>query len=289
LQNDESVEDTATQTGWVKFGQSPYAYQNTKYFRQCRIFYGHNPEPFINEIYTNNQLLDAEIIPATNRLKVIKWIFDEPVSNLIVQFKCKECPEIYGLALDNTTGVAVDNVPLRGCAGLIFTSIDQQLLRDMYKELNVKLFILQFGGNVVPYIADNYRHYEKWFFSQIVRLKELCPGASVLVIGVADMSIKEREKFVSYPNLENVKSAVKNAAFKGGAAYWDMHKAMGGYNSMPAWVSANPPLASKDYVHFNPRGSKVMAQMFYNAFIYEYHRWEKSLKESITQSNLPGL
>ena len=278
LGSEISGDDTATQTGWLKFSQSPYAYDNTRYFRQCRIFYGYNAEPFINEIYYKNQLVDAEIIPASNRLKVIRWMFKDPVNNLMVQFKCQESPEIYGLALDNTTGVAVDNVPLRGCAGLIFTSIDQQLLRDMYKELNVKLFILQFGGNVVPYIADNYRNYEKWFFSQIVRLRALCPGASVLVIGVADMSVKDRDKFVSYPNLENVKNAVKNAAFRAGAAYWDMNKAMGGENSMSAWVNANPPLASKDYVHFNPRGSKIIAQMFYNAFIYDYHRFEETVK-----------
>jgi hypothetical protein len=92
------------------------------------------------------------------------------------------------------------------------------------------------------------------------------------------MSIKDQAKFISYPNLENVKSAVRGAAFKAGAAYWDMQKAMGGENSMPAWVNAEPPLASSDYVHFNLRGSKIIAQMFYNAFIYEYHRWEQSLK-----------
>jgi len=278
LESGKPAVDTTTLTGWVRFSQSPYAYDNTRYFRQCRIFYGHNAEPFINEIYLGNQLSDAEIMPVSNRLKVIRWRFDAPVSNLLVQFRCKESPEIYGLALDHFSGVAVDNIPLRGCAGLIFTSIDPQQLRDMYKELNVKLFILQFGGNVVPYIADNYRYYEKWFYSQIIRLKELCPGASVLVIGVADMSIKDQAKFVSYPNLENVKAAVKGAAFKAGAAYWDMQKAMGGENSMPAWVNAEPSLASSDYVHFNLRGSKIIAQMFYNAFIYDYHCWENSLK-----------
>jgi lysophospholipase L1-like esterase len=275
--------DTASQTAWVKFSKSPYAYDNTRYFRQCRIFYGHNHSPFVNEVYKDNQLFDAEIFPATNRMKVIRWVFDDPVSKLMVQFRCKESPEIYGIALDNTHGVAVDNVPLRGCAGLIFTSIDQQLLSDMYRALNVKLFILQFGGNVVPYIAENYRYYEKWFYSQIVRLKELCPGAAVLVIGVADMSIKDREKYVSYPNLENVKTAVKNAAFRGGAAYWDMHKAMGGENSMPAWVNANPPLASKDYIHFNPRGAQIVAQMFYNALIYDYMRYEKTYNALTTK------
>lgn len=281
LDADPFRKDTTSLTAWVRFSPSPYAYANTRIFRQCRIFYGHNPEPFINEIYLGNTLNDAEIIPASNGLEVIRWEFEAPVSNLMVQFKCRKSPEIYGMALDHISGVAVDNIPLRGCAGLIFTSIDPQQLRDMYRELNVKLFILQFGGNVVPYIADNYRYYERWFYSQIIRLRELCPGASVLVIGVADMSVKDQARFVSYPNLDNVKSAVKSAAFKAGAAYWDMQKAMGGRNSMPAWVNARPPLASSDYVHFNLRGSKIIAQMFYNALIYDYHRWESSVKDSL--------
>ena len=72
-----------------------------------------------------------------------------------------------------------------------------------------------------------------------------------------------------------VRDALKKAAFKSGAAFWDMYKAMGGRNSMPSWVFAEPPLASGDFVHFNPRGAKTIAQMFYNSFILEYHRFEK--------------
>ncbi len=278
LKADQSAQDTSNSLGWIKFSKSPYSYSNTKYFKQCRIFCGYNTEPFVNEIYTGSELYDAEIIPPSGKLKVIKWMFNEPVSDLLIQFKGSAGPEVYGIALDNTSGVAVDNIPLRGCAGLIFTSIDQQLLREMYKELNVKLFILQFGGNVVPYIAEKYTNYEKWYCSQIERLKELCPGAAVLVVGVADMSIKEKDRFVPYPNLENINRAIKNAAFKAGAAYWDLHKAMGGKNSMPSWVKANPPLATTDYVHFTPRGSKLVAQMLYNAFIYEYFRYERTGK-----------
>ena len=276
LQSDTLHSDADSRIGWIKFNRSPSAYENTQYFRQCRIFYGHNSEPFINEVFEKDQRIDATIVPPSKSFNVIRWMFDEPVSDLMVQFRYTESPEIYGLALDNTSGIAVDNVSLRGCAGLVFTSIDQPLLQEMYKELNVKLFILQFGGNVVPYIADNYRYYERWYYRQIVRLKELCPGASVLVIGIADMSVKNGEKYESYPNLDNVIYALKSAAFKAGAAFWDMQKAMGGKNSMPVWVNADPPLATSDYVHFTKRGSVIMAQMFYNAFIYEYLLFEET-------------
>jgi hypothetical protein len=107
----------------------------------------------------------------------------------------------------------------------------------------------------------------------------LCPGASVLVIGVADMSVKNGEDFESYPNLDNVINSIRSAAFRAGAAFWDMQKAMGGKNSMPAWVKADPPLATSDYVHFNKKGSVIMAQMFYNAFIYEYLLFEETLNK----------
>jgi lysophospholipase L1-like esterase len=58
---------------------------------------------------------------------------------------------------------------------------------------------------------------------------------------------------------------MKKATLDANAIYWDMYKAMGGKNSMPSWVFADPPLCSKDFVHFNARGAKIIANMFYNA------------------------
>jgi len=55
---------------------------------------------------------------------------------------------------------------------------------------------------------------------------------------------------------------------------------MGGKNSMPSWVSAQPPLAVADYVHFNARGAKVIAEMFSNALLYEYNYWQFKTRQS---------
>jgi hypothetical protein len=109
----------------------------------------------------------------------------------------------------------------------------------------------------------------------------------VLVMGVADMSVKNGNDFESYANLDNVIHTLRSAAFRSGAAFWDMQKAMGGRNSMPAWVNANPPLAASDYVHFNKRGSDIMAQMFYNAFIYEYLLFEQAQNRQVITLNEP--
>lgn len=275
-ETDSLAADTSNYTAWVSFKKSRYSYENTREFVQCRILYGYNKVPFIYEIYQDDLLTDADIIEPAQKLNVLKWIFESPQSAITIKFKGSDSPEIYGIALDNMHGVAVDNIAMRGCSGTIFTKIDRELLKEMYKILNVKLIILQFGGNVVPYIAENTRNYEKWFYSQLRRIKQVSPGVSIIVIGVADMSVKEKDKYVTYPNLDKVRKALKNATFRGEAAYWDMYEAMGGKNSMPSWVFAQPPLASKDFVHFNPKGAKIIAQMFYNSFIYEYNKFEKT-------------
>jgi hypothetical protein len=264
-----------TAEAWVRFSKSTYSYDNTKDYNQCRIFYGFNKEPFISELYIDEKLTDADIFPSSGQLKVIRWTFDSPSKELMLKFKGNASPEIYGIALDGIKGVAVDNIPLRGCSGLFFTTLEEDLLKAMYKELNVKLFILQFGGNFVPAGLHDYSGYEKWFSNQLQRIKKICPDAAILVIGVADMSVKEKNSYRTYPSVELVRNALRNAAFKSGAAFWDMYKAMGGMNSMPSWVFADPPLAAGDFVHFNARGARTIAQMFYNAFIFDYHRFEK--------------
>ncbi len=270
-----SSPDTAG--AWVRFRTAPTSYANTRSFYQCRVFYGQNREPFLNEIYQDGKRVDAEFFPSAKRLRVIRWNFDTPAKDITLTFKGQSGPEIYGIALDGRSGVAVDNIPMRGCSGLFFTSLDEQLMRDMYRELNVKLFILQFGGNFVPAGLTNYAGYERWFENQLKRIRKLCPDAAILVMGVADMSQKDKTRYVTNPNVLKVRDALRQAAFRNGAAFWDTYAAMGGQNSMPSWVFADPPLASADFVHFNIRGAKTIGGMFYNAFILDYNRYENEV------------
>jgi lysophospholipase L1-like esterase len=276
----DSTADETDYEAWVSFGPSVYSYPNTRHFQQCRVFYGYNPEPFVAEIYQDGALIDADIFPASSSLKTIRWTFDQPVSNSRIVFKGKASPEIYGIALDGLNGIAVDNVPMRGNSGLIFTQIDFENLRYHYRELNVKMIILQFGGNVVPYETKSYAYYEKLFYKQLKRIRELLPDVAIIVIGVADMSVKDKNRYKSYPNIEKIRDALKNASFRADAAYWDVYEAMGGKNSMPSWVFADPPLASKDFVHFNPKGARIIANMFYNALLHEYHLYKQQMKNT---------
>ena len=53
-----------------------------------------------------------------------------------------------------------------------------------------------------------------------------------------------------------------------------MYQAMGGENTMPDWAQQDPPLASKDYIHFTVKGSKKIAELFYKTFSEDYEAYK---------------
>ena len=93
------------------------------------------------------------------------------------------------------------------------------------------------------------------------------------------MSTKQKDKFVTYKNLPELVEAMEDVAMATGCGYWNMYEAMGGKNSMPSWVNADPELARPDYVHFSTRGARLIANMFYNALIFEYNNYLQEKNE----------
>jgi hypothetical protein len=111
--------------------------------------------------------------------------------------------------------LAVDNIAARGGAGYEFRkSRTKGCSRSMYKDLDVELLILQYGGNVLPNLksAEEAAQYGRFFGAQIARFKKMIPGVAVIVIGPSDMSIKEGENYVTRPFLEEVRDAMKTNA-----------------------------------------------------------------------------
>jgi hypothetical protein len=202
------------------------------------------------------------------------WNFAQTPEVFKMEFSGADSPEIYGFSMDGLSGVAVDNIALRGCSGTIFTKMNAAHLGGMLRDLNVKCIILQFGGNAVPSLNENnVVAFKNYLASQIRYLKRICPGVSIILIGPADMSVKVQDEYVTYEILPELDRLLKEAALQNDCAYWDMYEAMGGYNTMPDWVFHDPPLAEKDFVHFNPNGANAIAKMFYNALITRYNEY----------------
>ena len=152
--------DTANHEAWINLRTSERTYSLNRHFDRCRLFYGYSEQPVYIECQVNGELYDADILFPETHLNIKEWKFREHPEEITLNFQGSESPDFYGIALDGKKGVAVDNIAMRGSAGLIFTKIDRDLLIQMLGTMNVEMLILQFGGNVVPYIADNYDYYE---------------------------------------------------------------------------------------------------------------------------------
>ena len=81
---------------------------------------------------------------------------------------------------------------------------------------------------------------------------------------------------MTYELLPSVVETLKDAAINNGCGFWDMYTAMGGYNSMPSWVNADPELARPDYTHFSAKGARLISNMFYNALLLEYNNYKEA-------------
>jgi lysophospholipase L1-like esterase len=275
---------------WVRVQRTGPRANPSRNFNRVRILYGYNNAPLIIELKASNNLLDADMIPASGRLSQSCWSIPASLSPFEITFRGDDSPFVFGISLESDNGVLVDNIPLRGSSGTEFARFNQQFLKEILALLNTKLIILQFGVNAIPNVVKSYRYYENQLYNQIRILQDAKPDASIVMIGVSDMSRKEGMQYVSYPNVECIRDAQRNAAFRAGVPFWDCYKAMGGHNSMVAWVFATPALAAKDFTHFSTRGAKIIAEMFYSALMAEYDSYLQSFGQSTAygDKNQPG-
>lgn len=264
----------------LSISKSKIAYNRTKEYKRMRLFYGNSKRPVEFQLMVMGDTILTDTLEQDLDYGVISCNLPDSTDQVSMKFSGWDSPDIYGIELGDVSGITVDNIALRGSSGTIFTKADFVHSAKMYNDLKPNLFILQFGGNVMPYIKDQKAidRYGRWFTGQINRIKVLCPDAAILVIGPSDMSMKKKDKFVTYDYLPAVVEGLRQAALSTGSGYWDMYQAMGGYNSMPSWVNAEPELARPDYTHFSPRGARLVASMFYNALILEYNNYLKETK-----------
>jgi lysophospholipase L1-like esterase len=257
-----------------------YGGSNAMAYKKLKLFYGGSQTRTWCEFYDGPALIAADSLESGGEFHVREYEVGRGSNTHRLRFTGKDSPDFYAISLESDHGIMVDNIALRGSSGTFFHLMNIGQLRQFYNYLNVKLIILQFGGNVLPSIRDeamaiNYGNYIRY---QIGLVKKAAPEASILFIGPSDMSIKEGTEYVTYPLLEATRDAIKKAVLESNCAFFDMYDCMGGKNSMPGWVDKK--LAATDYTHFSPQGARKIATLLYSALIKEYNFYQKSTHEA---------
>lgn len=163
---------------------------------------------------------------------------------------------VYGISQESARGVIVDNIPMRGCLGLVFTKMDSAQLSQFYAKENVTLIIMQFGGNAIPFNekASTIRSIVRGLREQVQFIKQCAPHASILFIGPSDMLTTIDGVEQSYPLVSYLDAQLMLMAKEEQIGYFSLFRWMGGNGSMARWKEIG--LASKDGIHFMRSGAR---------------------------------
>ena len=238
----------------------------------------------------SDTLKPRSVVTDSAGVRLYRWDFPRAVSKATLRLGGSA--EIYGISTDGKAGIAVDNIPLRGCSGTIFTRMSQPVLQASYALDDTQLIILQFGGNYMPVARSTevISRYQKAIAQQIRFFREAAPSARILFIGPSDMGKSQGGKIRTWPRLEEMVDSLKATALREGIAYWDLYRMMGGENSMVQWVKHSPAYAGPDYIHFTPAGANKVGDALARSLVtcYDFYDLRKTLpKETVRRAMKP--
>ncbi len=260
----------------LKISQSSMALPKASKFYKSRLFLKEIKSPILITAFWEGDQISKDSLLEDDGLTEINWTFKQEPKQFTIDFKSDNSPIFLGLSLDSLSGVAVDNISMRGQSTPRLDKTNKDLYKSMANYMNIGMVILQYGTNMVPTITSNYEFYSRTLYKQLTFLKQTMPNVPVLVVGVGDIASQKDGIVKSYDHISKITNAQKQAAFKAGFAFFDLYKAMGGEGSMIKWVNHNPRMAMLDYTHFNKIGGEKVADWLYNAILNDYNKWKKS-------------
>lgn len=192
------------------------------------------------------------------------------------RFTATEGFRALGVALEDHSGIVVDNFSLRGNSGMLLDRLDTARCQALQSIRPYDLIILQYGLNIVSDSIMQYGWYGNRMVKVVQHLRSCFPETDLLMLGVSDRSRQVEGKFETMPAVLALLHAQRKAAKRAGVPFWNVFGAMGGENSMVRYVERN--WASKDYTHLSFRGGKEIAGALLKALLSEKEFYDEAEK-----------
>lgn len=167
---------------------------------------------------------------------------------------------IQGVYLDDNNGVAVDNMSIRGYAGIRHDEINNDLIKESRREIDYDVIMLEFGINALSASQTNYDAYGKKMIEVVESIKRLYPEAVIIIMGIGDRGEKRGGEIHSMTTVDAMTAVQRSVAATTGSVFWDTREAMGGEDAVVDWVKQGD--INKDYIHLSFNGGKRLSQLF---------------------------
>lgn len=184
---------------------------------------------------------------------------------------------VFGLIAERVqSGVIYDAFGINGARATRPLSWDWQLLDEQLVARTPALIVIAYGSNEAGDAELNLAAYRQSFAELLQRFGHAAPEAALLVIAPPDRAQWTNGRWQSLSQLPGVIEAQRQAAHASGAAFWDLHRAMGGAGSINRWVTAQrPALAQADRVHLTVAGYRLVADALYKELLDGYVEYQK--------------
>ncbi len=168
-----------------------------------------------------------------------------------------------GAWMSDSTGVAVDNMSMRGVSGLTLSNLSSRLSSQMSKHVGYDLIILEFGINAMSASQKNYDAYSRRMQKVVETVRRCYPRADIILMGIGDRGQKRGGDYHSMTVCSTMVDAQREAARNAHCLFYDTREAMGGEDAIVNWVRQG--YANKDYIHLNIKGGRQLAKPLFNA------------------------
>ena len=221
----------------------------------CNVVYNGNGESIMpNDLFNNILLGDS----SGNEIKLT-------VNNASLP--------VYGVSFESDDGIIVDNFSFRGAGGIEFAKFDTSFLQSIAQNNPYDLIIMQYGINLIEKSTDtNFNWYVKPMEASVNKIRHYFPQADILMLSAADRAFLYDDEMRTAVGITNIIALQEKIAYETNASFYNMFVSMGGDSSIIRWVDAKPPLAYKDYMHPNDKGSEVLGQSIFDAIMQEYRK-----------------
>ncbi|MET3045834.1 hypothetical protein [Flavobacterium covae] len=212
-----------------------------------------------------------------------KILLDKSVSNSIhFNAKFSNTP-IYGVSFEPESGIVLDNFSFRGITGVELDKISIELLQNLNQENYYDLIVFQYGVNLMFRANDlNYDYYYQKMTPIIKKFKKEMPKTDFLIFSCSDRAFKYNNEWKTAIGIDSLIKIQARLSYDNKIPFYNLFNSMGGKGTMKKWVDTIPTMASKDYIHFNNRGSKVVAKIIFKSIQKEF---EKIKTKSKKQNN----
>lgn len=195
---------------------------------------------------------------------------------LEVDASCGGAVRVLGADLSSGRGGVVwDALGLNGAEVTALGKWNDGFRAALLARVSPALVVVSYGTNEMGRGDLTYSEYEAECERLLADVKRHAPGAALLLTGPIDRRGRtKRQRALLAPNQRLVISALRAAAERSGAAFWDARAAMGGDGSIPKWAAAG--LAQRDQVHLTKPGYEHLARLLAASLLEAYNRFSAS-------------